>query len=68
MEEMVEGEMMEEILRVTVCGLCAYETIAIMSNGRIPTITSVVGNYPAVGVGIIFGLAYHFRRSMRYAS
>lgn len=49
-----------DAVKGVVAGLCAYETLAILT-GRAPTITAVHRRYPVVGAAIVVALAWHFR-------
>jgi hypothetical protein len=49
-------------LRAIVAGLCAYETVAILTdnNARIPTITYLQSRRPVFGAALVAALAVHF--------
>lgn len=49
-------------LRAIVAGLCAYETVAIVTgnNKRIPTLTYLQAKHPSIGVALVAALAAHF--------
>jgi hypothetical protein len=46
--------------RYTVGVLCEYEVVALLSNGRVPTLTALAKRYPFVAPTILGGLVTHF--------
>ena len=52
-------------VKAVIAGLCAYETVAIISGfvphvPTLPTITALDDRYPIIGTGIVVALALHF--------
>lgn len=40
--------------------LCAYESVALASRGKLPTLTSMQRHAPIMGAGLVAALAAHF--------
>lgn len=47
---------------VVVCAACGYEVAAILSRGKIPTISALQFRYPPLGSAVLIWLTWHFAR------
>ena len=52
--------MPEPAVKITVALLCSYEVLAILSRGKVPTLTKLDRRCRVVGPVILGGLAVHF--------
>lgn len=48
------------MVKYIVAGLCGYETAAIVSGSKIPTLTALNKQHPVLGPVLIGGLIAHF--------
>lgn len=51
----------KRIFNSMVAAACAYETLAIFSRAKLPTISSVAHRHPVLGAVVLAGLSHHFQ-------
>lgn len=59
-KEAVSSAAENQITKTCVAALCGYETVAIMSRGKLPTLTRLNHQYRVIAPVILSGLAAHF--------